>query len=186
MARAQATDPLHNFRYHVRATPVEGLADDPLQPGGAPLGDGFSPASTAEAGFQAASTPEYTVEVAEYREGLTTYTQKYPGTPTTNNVTLSRGVARYDTAFYDWVVAAIEGGEYRTDMTYFHAQREGRTHPFNAQDNFTPAASKRYVLRNAWPSRVKVAADMDATSSDISLAEVDIEYENFDVIVPGQ
>ena len=185
MARAQATDPLHNFRYHARATPVDGLGDDPLQGGGAPLGDGFSPAATAEAGFQAASTPEYTVEVAEYREGLLTYTQKYPGIPTTNDVTFSRGVARFETAFYDMVVAAIEGREYRTDITYFHAQREGRSAPFNAADDFSNTNSKRYILRNAWGSRVKVAADMDATSSDISLAEIDIAYESFDVIVPG-
>ena len=185
MARAQATDPLHNFRYHVRVTGIDGLGDDPLQPGGSPLAEGYSPASTAEAGFQAASTPEYTTEVAEYREGLTTYTRKFPGVPTTNEVTLSRGVARFDTTFYAWVVAGIEGREYRADVTYFHAQREGRTHPFNPDDDFTPQNSKRYILREAFAMRVKPAADMDATSSDISLAEVDIAYENFEIVTPA-
>lgn len=183
MARAQATDPLHNFRFHARAIAVDGLGDDPLQPGGA--GQGFTVGDTAEAGFQACTSPEYTVEAAEYREGLKTYTEKYPGIPTTNDVTFSRGVARFDTAFYDWVTAAIEGREYRSDVTYFHAQREGRSHPFNATDDFANDVSKRYILRNAFPVRVKIAGDMDASTSDVSLSEVDIAWENFDVVVPA-
>lgn len=182
MARAHATDPLHNFRFHVRCTAVAGLGDDPLQPGGS--GQGFTVGDTAEAGFQAATTPEYTVEIAEYREGLKTYTEKYPGIPTTNEVTLSRGVARYDTSFFNWVTAAIEGREYRSDVSYFHALREGRSAPFNATDDFANNTSKRYILRNAWPSRVKVAADMDAGASDVSLAEVDIAWESFSVVTP--
>lgn len=178
MARAQATDPLHNFRFHVRATAVDGIGSDPLQPGGEPspgVGD------TAEAGFQAVTTPEYTVESAEYREGLKTYTEKYPGIPTTNDITMSRGVARGETSFYDWVRAAIEGGNYRSDVTIFHAQRDGRSSPFNADNDFTDANSKRYILRDAWPMRVKIAGDLDASTSDISLAEVDVSFERFDV-----
>lgn len=182
MPRAQATDPLHNFRFHCRATPVDGLGDDPLQPGGS--GVGFVVTDTAEAGFQAASTPEYTVEAAEYREGLRTYTAKFPGIPTTNDVTLSRGVARFDTSFFRWITAAIEGREYRSDVTYFHAQRDGRSHPFNAREDFSNSRSKRYILRNAFPIRVKIAGDGDASTSDVSLSEMDIAYENFDVEIP--
>lgn len=181
MARAQATDPLHNFRFHVRATAVDGIGSDPLQPGGEPspgVGD------SAEAGFQSVTTPEYTVESAEYREGLKTYTEKYPGIPTTNDLTFARGVARGDTAFYTWVTAAIEGREYRADLTIFHAMRTGRSHPFNADADFTAANSKRYIVRQAWPMRVKVAGDLDSSASDVSLAEVDVAYEQFDVAVP--
>ena len=51
MARAQATDPLHAFRFHARAGAIAGLASqDILQPGGVPspgVGD------SAEAGFTA-------------------------------------------------------------------------------------------------------------------------------------
>jgi phage tail-like protein len=181
MARAQATDPLHNFRFHVRATAVDGIGSDPLQPNGEPspgIGD------TAEAGFQAVSTPEYTVESAEYREGLKTYTEKYPGVPTTNDLSMTRGVSRKDTAFYNWVVATIEGREYRTDLTIFHALRGGRSSPFNADADFTQANAKRYIVRNAWPTRVKIAGDMDASASDVSLAEVDVVFESFDVALP--
>lgn len=179
MARPQITDPLHNFRYHARAGAVDGLAEDPLQPGT------FDERTRPEAGFQAITTPEYTAETAEYREGLLTFTQKYPGVPTTNTLTFSRGAARQDTAFYDWVLAAIAGGEYRSDVRIFHAGREGRSFPFDADGDFTQANSKIYTLNEAWPNRVKIAGDMDSTSSDISLAEVDVEFENFDVSAPN-
>lgn len=189
MARPAATDPLHNFRYQIQASgnPDLGLPggfrSDPLQPG-VGFGGGGVIGNQPEAGFQAATTPEFTVEVAEYREGVKTYTEKYAGIPTTNDVTLSRGVARADTSFFDWVLAAIEGSEYRADLTYFHAMREGRSFPFNAAEDFQPANSKLYRLFEGMPIRVKIAADMDATSSDVSLAEIDIAYERFTVQAP--
>jgi phage tail-like protein len=160
---------------------VDGLGSDPLQPGGEP-----SPGvgETAEAGFQSVGTPEYTVEAAEYREGIKTYTEKYPGIPTTNEVMFNRGVARKDTAFREWVVAVIEGAEYRSDITIYHALREGRSSPFNPDTDFTAENSKRYTLRNAWPMRVKIAGDLDASTSDVSLAEVEVAYEEFDVATP--
>ncbi len=187
MARAAATDPLHSFRFHVKASTVLGLGgfrNDPLQPG-VGHADGGVIGEQPEAGFQSATTPEFTVEVAEYREGVKTYTEKYAGIPTVNDVTLMRGVARQDTAFLDWVVAAIEGAEYRSDLQYFHATREGRSAPsFNATDDFTPSNSKVYTLFNAIPIRVKVSADLDASTSDVALAEIDIAYERFTAVAP--
>lgn len=181
MARPQATDPLHAFRFHARCNPVDGLGNDPLQPGGEPspgVGD------TAEAGFQAVGTPEYTVEAAEYREGLKTYTEKYPGVPTTNEIMFSRGVARNDSAFKDWVVAVIEGKQYRSDITIYHGLREARSAPFAKDDDFTAENSRLYTLQNAWPTRVKISADLDSTTSDVSLAEIEVVYEKFDVAAP--
>lgn len=185
MARAQATDPLHSFRYHVRASPVDGLNrdTDPLQPAvtaGGTIGD------VTEAGFNAVGTPEYTLEMAEYREGTRTYTLKFPGIPTTNDVTMSRGAARSDTVFYDWIVAAIEGREYNSDLTIYHGLRTSRTAPFNPVNDFTDANSKRYILFNAKPTRVKPAADLDASTSDVSLAEVDVAFEQFEIQVPTE
>lgn len=184
MARAAATDPLHNFRFHVTAGEVAGIdSSDPLQPTVGHAAGGII-GQQAQAGFQAATLPELTVETAEYREGNKTYTEKYPGVPTVNDITLTRGVARADTAFITWVLAAAEGAEYRTDINIFHAVREGRSFPYDADADFTSANSKLYRLFNAYPSRVKVGTDMDSTSSDVSLAEIDIVYERFTVESP--
>lgn len=182
MARAQASDPLHNFRFHARAGAIDGVASvDALQPGGTPspgVGD------TSEAGFSAITTPEYTVEAAEYREGIKTYTEKYPGVPTVNDSTFSRGVSRGDTQFLSWVLAAIEGREYRTDITVFHATRSGRTSPHDPAASFANADVKRYFLFEAFPIRVKIAGDLDASSSDVGIAEMDVSVERWGVIRP--
>jgi phage tail-like protein len=183
MARAAATDPLHSFRFHVTAGNVDGLDGDPLQPGAGHDAGGII-GEQAQSGFQAVTTPEYTVEVAEYREGVKTYTEKYPGIPTTNDITLTRGAAKADTAFFDWVLAAIEGAEYRSDVSVFHATRAGRSFPYDATADFAASNSKLYRLFNAVPIRVKVAADMDASTSDVSLAEIDIAYERFTLAPP--
>jgi phage tail-like protein len=174
-----ATDPLHAFRFHVKCGAVVGVADDPMQPESR-QGVGIE----SEAGFQAVTAPELSVEPTEYREGIKTYTHKYPGIPTTNTLTFSRGVARFDTAFYLWVIAAAEGREYRTDLSIFHALREGRTFPFDAANNFSMGNSKVYICREAFPTRVKIAGDLDASTSDVSLAEVDCEFEKPDVYTP--
>jgi len=182
MARAQATDPLHNFRFHARAGGVDGLAAiDALQPGGVPspgVGD------TAEAGFSAITTPEFTVEATEYREGIKTYTEKYPGIPTVNESTFSRGVSRNDTAFLAWTLAAIEGREYRTDIVILHATRAGRRSPHDPATSFPNNETKRYFLFEAFPIRVKVAGDLDASTSEVGIAEMDVAVERWGVIRP--
>lgn len=182
MARAQQSDPLHNFRFHARAQPVAGLADvDVLQPGGSPspgVGD------TSEAGFSAITTPEYTVEAAEYREGIKTYTEKYPGIPTVNDLTFSRGVARVDTQFLAWTLAGIEGREYRSDITILHATRAGRTYPHNIATSFPNNEVKRYIAENCFPIRCKIAGDLDASTSDVGIMEMDVACERFGVIRP--
>src|SRR5271170_545890 len=96
MARAALTDYFQKFRFHV----VEPNAF-------------LNPA----AGFHAASIPEVSTENAEYRDGVTTYTKKQPGIPTIAEITLSKGVVRQSSDFFNWLTTVIEGaGNYRTDL----------------------------------------------------------------------
>lgn len=183
MARAQATDPLHNYRFHARAGAIDGLASiDALQPGGVPspgVGD------TAEAGFSGVTIPEMSAEAAEYREGIKTYTEKYPGIPTTGDATFSRGVGRNDSQFMAWALAAIEGREYRTDITIFHATRAGRTFPHDPATSFPNTEAKRYFLFECFPIRVKIAGDLDASTSDVGIMEMDVAVERVGLITPN-
>jgi phage tail-like protein len=182
MARAAASDPLHNFRFHVRAIAADSQtvngSNDILQPAG--VGPGFTIGDGAEAGFQAVTTPEFTLEHVEYREGTKIYTEKYPGIPTVGDMTMSRGVARKDTSFFDWIVRAIEGAEYRCDLVVYHFLRGSRSVSFQTTD-VKDTNTKRYIIRNGSPGRVKVAADLDASTGDVSLAEVDVIYERFEI-----
>ena len=199
MGRPAATDPLHAFRFHARMVP--GIESPVLGIPGASPGDVLQPPSSdagyiagqgAEAGFQSITAPELTQEMAEYREGIRTYTQKFPGVPSVNDITFIRGSARYDTSFFAWVLAAAEGDEYRGDVVIYHIQRPKREVSIAGRDaqmagseiELTDDNTKQYILKDAFPIRVKITGDLDSSTSDVSLAELDVAYERFDVKLP--
>lgn len=178
MARAQSTDYLHSMRYHVTITGVAG--EKRLVPGNRP-----------DAGFTNITTPEMSVEPSEYKEGTWIYTRKQPGNPTMGGeLTFSRGVTRADSSFWDWLRVVVEGsGEYRADLDIDHYHREQaltRSTPASGaepnQTNLTLGTPARvYHVKECFPTRHKVAADMDATASEISIMEIDVAYEHFEV-----
>jgi phage tail-like protein len=160
MGRAVADDYLHAMKYHIVPE-----ADTAFLP--------------AEAGFNSVTTPEMSVELAEYKEGTWTYTQKYAGNPTVSDITLSRGVARADTAFFDWITSAVKGLEYRLNFTIRHYHRDQGT-------NFLQEAGAReYEVFQAIPIRNKIAGDLDAATSDISIQELDVACEYFELKAEG-
>ena len=167
MPRLQVADPLQGFRFHVSA--VEG-GFDPV---------GYEDADSGQAGFQSVTTPEISLESVEYREGTMTYTRKYSGIPTMNTLTFTRGVYMKDTVFHDWIRGAAEGQEYVTDLVILHWHRVGKD-PDKTSD---ATKARQYIIRNAIPVRAKVAADLDSTSSEVSLAEIDVDFENFEMKV---
>ena len=162
MARAVLTDPYHNFRYHVKATKAGAI--DPLGP--------------VSAGFTAVTMPEQTVEVAEYKEGTMVYRRKFPGDVTFAPITLSRGVVGNTSEFWTWLNQTAQGGEYRIDL---------EIHQFHRTDvpgeaNYANLTAKRIIrCFECVPTRVKPGSDMESTSSDISIQELDIEVESFTV-----
>jgi phage tail-like protein len=189
MPRPIATDFLHSMRFQVSAQKAD--ATELLKPA-IQTGDG-----RPEAGFSACSTPEVSSEAVEYREGTFIYARKYPGAPTTSDITLSRGVARNDSTFWDWMRQVVEGialpGEYRADLTIRHFHRAealqngqagnaaiGSSNTLISQS----AAARIYYVYNAFPIRHKVAADLDATASEISIMELDVAYEYFEIEQP--
>jgi len=177
MARAQATDFIHSMRFQVDAIGVGGVQR--LLAVGRP-----------QAGFSAVTTPEATVEAVEYKEGNTVYTKKQPGNPSMSDITMSRGVTRGDSSFWEWLRVVMEGsGEYRADLDIKHFHRDTslvRTQPASGdQPNLTNidtnTPGRIYHVREAFPTRHKVAADLDATASEISIMELDVAYETFEV-----
>jgi phage tail-like protein len=173
--RSANTDYYHNFRFHV------GVAG----------WDGVDYLSTTQAGFNTCTTPEYTLEATEYREGIYSYTRKFPGIVTVSDITLGRGVVRTASRFYEWMVRAVEGGEYRADVTIYHYHRVGKEPDESAgvsggspRDDLRYA--KRYNCKECLPIRFKPAGDLDATASDVSIQEVDIAMERFEIEEPPE
>jgi phage tail-like protein len=180
MARAVASDFLHSMRFHVD------IAD--------PNTATFAAKGRPGAGFSMVSTPEATTEAVEYKEGTFIYTRKYPGNPTVADITMSRGVARGDSTFWDWMRRVIEGsGEYRADLNINHYHRLealNREYPTtgaeaNLTELFKDSPARVYKIKEAFPTRHKVAGDLDGTASEISIMELDIAFEYFEVEEKG-
>lgn len=181
MARAQSTDFLHSMRFQVDI--VAGYDYFQNQ-------NGVSSSVSPSAGFMSVSTPEATTEAVEYREGTYNFPRKYPGNTTVSDLSMQKGVARGDGTFWNWLKTVISGsGEYRVDLNIYHFDRRVLNRPANGAitSDFQKVASagnaaRTYKIFEAFPTRHKVAADLDASSSDISIMELDLAYEYFDVV----
>lgn len=149
------------------------------------------PAGALPAGqFRNCSIPEFSVEATEFREGTRTFARKQPGLATVNNLTLSRGVVKKDSGFYKWMVAVLACQEYKADLLIrqFHRSSwlSGDTpaQPCDLEMGGDPASKKpqlAYHIFNAQPTRLKHSGDLDATSGDVAVSELDVAYEYFTV-----
>lgn len=172
MARPQESDFLQNFRFHARVTDgPDFLAFDP----GAVGVDG-------EAGFQSITIPEESYESSEYRKGIYKYTKKYPGIPTFSDCSMMRGIVATDTTFHDWAVATRGGAEYRADVLIEHHHRQDA--PADIGESIAAPAARAYLLHESFCIRAKPGSDLDATSGEVSVAEVDISLEWFETQNP--
>lgn len=178
MARAQKTDYLSSMRFFVDISNATG--------GNVNLGT----TATGSTGFQTCSTPEVSVDAVQYKEGTWIYPKKFPGIPSMSDVSLSRGVTRGDSTLWAWLKQIIEGsGEYRVDMAIKQYHRDntlvgtasGSTNLTNI-DIVNGKPARTYTLNEAFPVRHKVASDLDASSSEIGIMELDLTYEYFSII----
>lgn len=175
MARSQANDFLQNFRFHLSVDDFDGQAGfDPL---GIPATDRYQ----AEAGFMNGTVPETSTEAVEYRDGLTNITMKQPTYPTVAALTFSRGVVMNDTRFLDWLLRVFDGRTYRADLSLYVWNKPAVQDFFGG---FDPSLSRRYKILNAFPIRVKPQSDVDAQSGDIATAEIEFEYETYELVTP--
>ena len=175
MPRAQKSDFMQNYNFYVDAI-GSGDNGDFLQ------GDIIP--DLGQAGFATCTTPDMSTEAIEYREGHRKRTIKLPGIPTFADVSMTRGVVRSQTPFLVWARKAHIGEDYRAEVTIYHFDKTNR-----GADGVDIATQKdnckQYILHDAFPLRVKPAGDLDATGSDISMAELDVAYEDFDVKLPA-
>lgn len=172
--RAQANDFMQGFRYHVTATTAAGT--DPLVVNRNAKGE-----HGVHAGFQSVTLPEISTEASEYREGTFKWTEKYPGVPVVAPMTLIRGIVKNDNAFYNAVMAALNGEEYRMDVTVYHFHRgDVGSADHIDMSNIDNDSVRQYRCYNAFGTRAKPAGDLDSMASEVSLAEIDLEMERFE------
>jgi phage tail-like protein len=173
MARPMNSDYMQGFRYHAVAIPQTGTVD-PLQP----IVNADSAVHGLQAGFQSITVPELSVEASEYREGIFTWTEKYPGVPTVSDITLMRGVVLNDTAFYDMCMKSVKGLQYRYEVQIWQYVRGEMT---DEKANKGAPSMRKIICNNCFATRAKPSGDLDSTAGDVSMAEVDICMESFEI-----
>ena len=156
MARPLVSDPYQNFRFHVY------LSSAPENEVG---------------GFNSVTGINASVNSVDYKEGIHTYMRKFPGLPSFDAVTFSRGVVGFE--LYTWLKRSISGDDdYRYDIMIKHYHRSDVT---GITDFSSVSASRGVKLFNAFPTGYK-ANDFDSVSSDISIQEVTFDVERFEII----
>ena len=172
MARPATTDYLQGFRFHV--TKIGGQGGPEFE---------NTAMNGGQAGFQSVTLPEISADVVEYREGIFKYTKKFQGLPTVSSMTLMRGIALGDTTFFEWIMGGLNGTEYRCNLEVRQFARSSTRSTTQTQVDYDSITNFRSLKAyECVPTRVKGMADLDATSADVSMAEVDIELEYFEII----
>lgn len=78
-------------------------------------------AFTPTLGFQACTSPEITLDMADIKEGNWFYPHHFIRGATVGSITLSRGVQFFDSDFYKWVMLALQGqGVVKRDLLLIH------------------------------------------------------------------
>ena len=119
--------------------------------------------------------PNIAAEEAPYREGTMKWTQKYPGIPVVGDITMTKGIFKRDSDFFNWVLKVINGGEeYRTELLL---------QQFHISDEFGINGSPSRVtrLRECWGKDAKPTNDVDASSSAIGIQSLVVSCESMDV-----
>lgn len=115
-------------------------------------------------GFQKVSGLSREVEVIEYLEGLFTHAHKLPGREKVGELTCERGVYASE-ELKEYYEETLTNGNLRTTLTIDIMNRFGEV-------------KKTYTLAEAWCSKWE-ATDLDATSSDVGIEKITIQFERF-------
>lgn len=187
MARSRFLDQLQSYAFH--------LAD--VTPSLAPpfytLGMG------APVSFSSCSMPEITLEVESFRQLNSMYQTHIISGASVGSISFSRGVLSVDSSFYRWINRSIVGSDrVHRDLCLLHASSLAPLHQIGSDyktGNGRPAPNsvktgadaglygmfrvlgKGFILHNCVPTRYKAGGDLDATSGDVSVAELDIQPE---------
>lgn len=149
-------------------------------------------------GFSSMTAPEITVEISDINQVNSMWKQHAIDGANVSPITMTRGVRFYDSSMYMWVKRAIEGEDITNrnllmiqymgfggdGITLSEALSAGNSDvagyigPDGVEIIRIPG--KAWFLWGCLPTRYKAGTDFDATSGDVSLAELDIQPNRVD------
>ena len=165
-ARTAAEDQFQNFRFRV------------FELDGEPAGV-FADESPV-AGFTTITTPEVTMEMSEHRTGSEKLTKKFLGPPTYGDGTMTRGLLKGDTTFYQWMQKYLTGQPFRTNLVIkVYDQTSWQA------DGVPDEAIAEQTWKNCIPTSLKFLGDLDASGADVNVQEATVGVEEVEFSNPA-
>lgn len=162
-------------------------------------------------GFASITAPEIRAEVETIVEGNWIFPRKVIKSASLSAITLTRGVTFFNSDFWRWIMAAIHGDTEVFQTKRLGLRIGGPTPrrtlmlihffsklPFGGDNGInpdTPAVAsvgpfefmarmpaRAFLLTGCIPTRYKTGSDYDARSGDISISELEFEFEGLEEI----
>lgn len=167
MARKQHTDFFQNNRFHLVDLSFE-----------------FPLVLLPVFGFTGCSAPEVGIDLEDVKEGTYEFPRKVnKGRASISTITLRQGLQFINSDLWDWMRKSLTGNVGRRSLLLVHFSRVAATKDlsftkFGQQvDIALRVPGKAWYLVNCIPSRLKLASDMDALDTGISVSELDLDME---------
>lgn len=149
---------------------------------------------TPSIGFSSITSPEIQLDVEDINIGNSYFPIKAVKGATLSSMVLSRGVVLGDSDFFYWVRNAIQGKNNLDSnfhprrnlaLVWFHDLIGDASSSSSSQPNGLVAKKpiKAFYLGEVIPVRYKTSTDFDASTSDRSIQEIEIEMSYFDEIM---
>lgn len=144
--------------------------------------------------FSASSAPEITTELKEVKAGNWEYKRRAVKGADVSPITLARGARFYDSDFYIWITNAIRGIQpLRRNIIivqFLGIKLISPVIPGHSMEppNIAVASLIQRIPARVWycvgciPTRYKPGGDFDATSSEVSIMELEIQPEAVDEV----
>lgn len=158
MARAIASDFLQVYKFSLRD-----LGFGAIAPGGDVFG--FGGGEAGGIGFASIGGLEMTAEVQEIKEGTWQFPHYVVLKASCGRIQLKRGMVPTDSDFYNWFVACLFGYQFTRRNLLLSMRTK------NGQD------AKQWLLHQCIPTACGPWPELDAKSSEIAIAELEIQPE---------
>lgn len=139
-------------------------------------------------GFQSITMPEISLEVDEVKQVNSMYKKYVYSGGSVGAITLMRGARVYDDTFFQWINRAVRGIDMNPRNLLLIQYTDINMSEYTGVDISLPTAmqawevaqfvpGRAWLLWNTIPTRYKAGSDLDATSGEVSIMELDCQPE---------
>ena len=143
-------------------------------------------------GFTGVSLPEITATTNTYSPLNEPFGYTYVTGYEVGPITLRRGASRYDSSFYQWITRAMRGTDRpHRDLMILHLSSASLLDETDSEGNASPHSvgkgyveviktfGKAYILYDCIPTRYSPGGELDASSSEITITELEVTPSYF-------